>query len=877
MSRNSEQRNNNMMDTLQKKLLVVFMIILAAFALLGFRLYTISRDNEEDYKKQILSQQEYDSKTIPYKRGNIVDTNGTILAVSNKVYNVILDAKVLLSKEEYLEPTLDALHTAFGLDSAEIRRYVQDNPSSQYYILAKKLSYDQVSVYKDLQENSEDGENLKGIWFEEEYQRQYPNKTLACDVVGFMVDDNSGYGLEAYYNDVLCGVNGREYGYLNEDSTLERTTIPAQDGNTIVSTIDSNIQGIVEKYLQEFNDEYENNVRQGNGAENVGCIIMEVDTGNVLAMASYPFYDLNNPRDPSRLIGMRQVNRKGNKTTGEATEEDIYELMELEKAAWEKENKTNDSDSAGTDDKETAQADDAEPQEDGAESEGDGTESQDDGDAQNNDDKTEDTADDLEEWEKEDTDQEDDDLGFFTEPTETIKLKADLLAQKNISEESLAAMDDALLYQNFDALWKNFCINDTYEPGSVAKPFTVAAAIDSGAITGNEGYNCEGKLHVGDYDIKCHNVYGDGYLTVQQAIERSCNVALMHIANATGKQQFLRYQRNFGFGLKTNIDLAGESRTASLVYTTDTMGPTDLATNSFGQGFNTTMIQMITGFCSLINGGNLYEPHMVSKIMTSDGATIQNIEPRIMKQTVSPTTSEKIIEYCNTVVTGEYGTGKTARPAGYMIGGKTGTAQTLPRGNGEYVVSFMGYAPADDPQIAIYVVVDRPNRYGQDDAKFATRIVRNILTEVLPYLHIYMTEELSEKEIQELEEKQLQDTIIMQQHAAELTGEMVQGEENGETSGNGEGSGDNNSANGESSNGDGSEDGADAENSNGEDSAEEEKLERQEPWKDFPIDPVTGYAKDPNTGYLVDPETGAVVAGLDEIPSETSSGAGSED
>ena len=139
MSRNKEQRSNRMMNTLRKKLLVVFLLILAAFAFLGFRLYTISRDNEEDYKKQILSQQEYDSKTIPYKRGNIVDANGTILAVSNKVYNVILDAKVLLSKEEYLEPTLNALHTAFGLDSAEVRRYVQDNPSSQYYVLATKL------------------------------------------------------------------------------------------------------------------------------------------------------------------------------------------------------------------------------------------------------------------------------------------------------------------------------------------------------------------------------------------------------------------------------------------------------------------------------------------------------------------------------------------------------------------------------------------------------------------------------------------------------------------------------------------------------------------------------------------------------------------
>lgn len=165
-----------------------------------------------------------------------------------------------------------------------------------------------------------------------------------------------------------------------------------------------------------------------------------------------------------------------------------------------------------------------------------------------------------------------------------------------------------------------------------------------------------------------------------------------------------------------------------------------------------TMIQEITAFCSLINGGNYYEPHMVERIISADGSTVENIQPRLLKQTVSEETSQKVIEYCNAVVT--EGTGKTARPAGYAIGGKTGTAQTIPRGNGEYVVSFMGYAPADDPQIAIYVVVDRPNTAYQADAKYATGIVRNVLTEVLPYLNIYMTEELSEKEQAELEERQ---------------------------------------------------------------------------------------------------------------------------
>ena len=364
-------------------------------------------------------------------------------------------------------------------------------------------------------------------------------------------------------------------------------------------------------------------------------------------------------------------------------------------------------------------------------------------------------------------------------------------------------------------MWRNGCINDTYEPGSVAKPFTVATALEIGAIRGNEVYECNGKMHIGGHDIKCHNTYGDGNVSVEDSIAWSCNVALMKMAQASGKQEFSRFQQVFNFGLKTNVDLAGEARTVGLLYDAN-MGDADLATNSFGQNFNTTMIQTIAGFCSLVNGGYYYEPHMVDKITTASGATVKNIEPRVLRQTVSESTSEKIIQYCNAVVMRKGDnriTGRTARPAGYAIGGKTGTAQTLPRGNDEYVVSFMGYAPADDPQIAIYVVVDRPNATKQDDAKFATGIVRNVLTEVLPYLNIFMTEELTDAEKQELAEREM---AITNQY-----GEMTE---------------------------------------------DKEKEEAQEPeptpepvlpvWMSFEKDPETGYLIDPDTGDLLDPNTG---------------------
>lgn len=710
---------------MQKKLVVLFLMVLLVFAGLSAQLYLITRDNGEEYKQKVLSQQRYDSTTIPFKRGNIVDSNGTILAVSNKVYNVILDTKILMKKEENLEPTLEALRKCFGIDTAVVRQYIAEHPNSSYYVMAKRMEYEKMSAFQEMTKDPETGASLRGVWFEDEYRREYPNGSLASDVVGFTTNDNVGtYGLEEFYNDELCGINGREYGYLNEDSNLERTTIPARDGNNLHLAIDSNIQSIVEKYLKVYNEEFKDNFRPGNGAENVGCIIMEVNTGRIIAMADYPGFNLNDPRNTASLIGMPVVDNDGVRT-GES-----------------------------------------------------------------------------------------------------------------VTQEILDGLDDAAMYQQLNALWKNFCISYTYEPGSVSKPFTVAAALEDGAIKGTESYNCEGFLHVGDHNISCHQTFGDGTLTVQQGIERSCNVVLMNVAFKLGKDRFVDYQRLFGMGLKTNVDLAGEARTARMVFTKDNIGPTDLATNSFGQSFNATMIQMITGFCSLINGGYYYEPHIVDKITTADGATIENIEPRVLKRTISQATSDKVREYCNTVVSGEKGTGKTARPAGYMIGGKTGTAETLPRGNDEYVVSFMGYAPVDDPQIAIYVVVDRPNIQYQDNARQATGIVRNVLTEVLPYLNIYMTEELSDKEREELEALQIQ--IRM---ADDVEDEPETDEEGNPVD----------PANPEGNGGDG---GA----GTGEDTPEEEQ-KVNDTWKSFPVDPESGYLKDPATGYLYDPETGTRVDG----------------
>lgn len=691
---------------MQKKLVVLFCLVLLAFAGLSFRLMWINHDKGEQYSKQVLSQQKYDSITLPFRRGDILDTNGTSLAVSEKVYNLVIDTKIMLGKDGiYLEPTLSALSTCFpDLDITAVRTYVESHTTSSYYVPLKKLTYNQISDFLEMQNDKgkdeagkpKPGNLIKGIWFEEEYRRIYPNGTLACDAIGFTTSDGTGmYGLEEYYNDVLNGSTGREYGYLNGDSGLERTTKPATDGNTLLSTLDVNIQSIVEKYIKQFSDEYTNNYKEGPCANNVGCIVMEVNTGNILAMASYPVFNLNSPYDLSAYY----------------------------------------------------------------------------------------------------------------------------------SEDEIASMkENNTYYDTLNSIWRNFCISDTYEPGSTFKPFTVAIGLETGILHGNETYECNGFLEFGETKIKCHNKYGDGIVSLKKAIASSCNVALMKVGASIGTDTFGEYQKNFNFGLKTGIDLAGEARTITMLHPVETMGRTDLAIGSFGQGFQVSMIQMITGFCSLINGGYYYEPHLVRQIRTTAGAVVENIEPRVLKQTISESTSALIREYCEAVcdpnVDGN--TGKAARPAGYAIGGKTGTAETLPRGNKEYVVSFIGYAPADNPQIAIYVVIDRPNIEKQDQGtKIAVKMTRNILTEVLPYMGIFMTEELSEAEIQELAEKKLEDTRKYSQTVSDGDADSEETDNDTISGGN-----------------------------------------ITEPiWKSFATDPATGYLIDPSTGELLDPETGDSIEG----------------
>lgn len=608
---------------MQKKLVVLFVII--ALLLLGLivRLMYIEHTSGKKYEKKVLSQQKYDSTVIPYQRGNITDCKGTILATSVDVYNVILDCKVLNSDSADIDPTIDALITCFPqLNETDLRNLITDKPKSQYNVLAKKLSYEEIRAFEDMQaaekeasdKKSGDAEKkgkINGVWFEKEYQREYPYGSLASAVVGFTTSGNLGMnGVENSYNSVLNGTNGREYGYLNSDSNFEKTVIDAQNGNDVTLTIDANIQKIVEDKIAAFEEEHRDAAREGAGSKHVGVIVMNPQNAEVLAMANYPNYDSSNPRDLS---------------------------------------------------------------------------------------------------------------AYYT-------------------QEEIDAMDDDAELDALNQLWSNFCITYTYEPGSTVKPFTVACGLDTGTLDPNRTFICDGYETISGHDIHCVNTNGHGLETVEDALKNSCNDALMQMSYDIGPENFSKYQQIFGFGTKTNIDLPGEARTDSLIYTEDQLSTINLATNSFGQNFNVTMIQVASAFCSIINGGNYYQPHVVKKITDENGNVIQEDNGTLLKKTVSSSTSELLKQYLYATVSD--GTGKYAKVPGYSMGGKTGTAQKLPRGQGNYLVSFIGFAPVDNPQLLVYVVVDEPNAEEEFHSTFAQEIAKGIFEETLPYLNIYPDEDI---------------------------------------------------------------------------------------------------------------------------------------
>ncbi len=612
---------------ISRKLVGLFLVVILALIALLIKITQINITNGADYTRIVLqnNQQQYVNRTLAFKRGDILDRNGTVLATSERVYNLVLDCSVVNYEETdtngntskpYVEATVSALVNYFDLDEEDIynRLNSDETKNSQYQILKKNVTMEEKEAFETAtsltdesltDEEYQERYNVQGVWFEESYQRVYPQNSIACDLIGFTGSSNQAdWGIEGYYNDELNGTNGRTFGYYNSDSTVEQNIIQPIDGNNVISTCDVNIQQIIRNAIQDFQNKYSEGPNNTNGASNIAVLVMDPNNGEILGMDSSDWYDLNNPRDLSGIV----------------------------------------------------------------------------------------------------------------------------------DEETLASMTEEEKVEKLNSIWRNYCISDAFEPGSTAKPFTVAAGLETDTVKMTDTYVCDGYETINGQIIRC-SVYPDahGEMDTAGSLVNSCNDALMQISYKLGAENFLKYQSIFNFGEKTGIDLPGEN--TGILYSLDNMGTMELATSSFGQGFTCTMVQEAAAMSSLINGGYYYKPHVVKSITDSSGNLLENVEGVVERQTVSKEVSDYIRQTLGEVVSS--GTGQSAKVPGYSMGGKTGTAQKIPRDSGNYLVSFIGFAPLDDPQVLVYVIVDEPNVEEQDSSLYAQEIAKQIFTELLPYMNIF--------------------------------------------------------------------------------------------------------------------------------------------
>ena len=574
---------------------LVFCVCLFTFGVLLFKIYRINSKDGDRYRKEALSQQSYTNTVLNYQRGDVKDRNNTTLAVSVRKYDLVLEPRTLGKDEKKKQATVDAIAKTFGVASSVVEEVIQKKPNSMYEHIdgLKELPAKKVDKFKKQIKK----ERLEGVWFEEVYKRNYPLKTVGASIIGFMNSNNQGtYGVEEQYNSVLNGTTGREYGYFDSNMNLQRTIKEAKDGNSVVLTIDANVQKIIEDEIADFQ-------KNGTGAKTIAMMVMNPKNGEILAMASNSTFDLN---DPQNLASM-------------------------------------------------------------------------------------------------------------------------------YSEQKIAAMTDKEKNENLLSMWSNFCVGSAYEPGSTFKPFTIAAALDENIISGKSTFQCNGVKKVADREIHCSNRNGHGMLDLRHALMESCNAALMDIGLGLGRNKFSKYNKLYGFGQRTGVDLPGE--TSGLIHTKEELNPVELATSSFGQTQTVTMVQMLSGFSSLINGGNYYQPHLVKEIQNSNGDVVKTIDPVVVKRTTSEDTSSKLRSYLKSTV--EAGTAAPAQVKGYSIGGKTGTAEKRPVSAKKYLASFIGCEPAEDPEVAYYVIIDEPHVKDQAHSTYATEFSSKVMKRVLPFLGQY--------------------------------------------------------------------------------------------------------------------------------------------
>ena len=681
----------------------------------------------EVYERKALSQMNYSSSTLVAKSGEIYDTNMTPIAVSNRVYILIIDPKVIMEteaidgREGTLATTVKAIAQCFDLDEAALTdtitqsadknyiRYVPEGWTSKKYLVTesqkeafdaleekvnstekKKETTEAQSVQEtegtssaDEEFESPDGAKVVGVWFETEYQRYYPYGNLASKVIGFTTKDSSEgiWGLERYYNEELRGTNGRSYSYIDSSKNLIRDVIEPTDGYSLVSTIDMNLTKIISDTASEWYYETDENGERVRKAKSYSILAMDPNTGAIKAMVTDTDYDLNNPNDLSVFYTDEELAAfADNEVKSEEYEKYLEKEQEKLKEQAEASKEKADDDASNTQD--IIEIATASPYAAYLNEKG--------------------------EWD------------HSTYPTTT-----------DVQNE----------------IWRNGIISNSFEPGSTGKVLTYAAAIEEGLITEDTQFDdTHGYLDIGRTMVKCHNyaIGGCGIIDAKEAVAQSCNVAFMEIGKLLGPELFVKYQQLHNFGQKTGIDLPGEASCEGLLYTADQLGEIELATSAFGQCYNVTMIQMAASFCADINGGYYYKPYTVESILDQDGNVVESVKPTLVRQVISEETSATVrhaLEYAvtNGTVYGVQVADKEngVKMDGYDFGGKTGTAQKLPRSEDKYIISLISAAPMNSPQLVLYVVVDEYEGNDEDGSAPVQYLSGRLWYAIKDYIGLY--------------------------------------------------------------------------------------------------------------------------------------------
>lgn len=572
-------------------------------------------------------------------RGRILDRNGMVLAESASVRTLVCNPQDVRANGD-LNKCVQVISPIIGMSDAKLKECFEDQ--TRYRIIKKRLSAEESKAIENIinpqyeeetnkeakarnEEKRELKEALSGIYFENDSKRYYPYN-VASHVLGFTGYDNNGIqGVELIFDDYLMGIDGS----VSQNRNAGGTTIKqqqaeylqaAEQGCDVVLTIDENIQHFLEKHLEEA-------VLKNELKEGAAGIVMNPKTGEILAIATKPDFDCNNPYDITQFLEYAiEFDPEGEK---EASETDV-------------------------------------------------------------------------------------------QPTPTPAP----------ADEPIEYSDE-FVAQARARMWRDKAVSDTYEPGSTFKIITAAAALEENIVDENTNFFCAGFKQVADRKISCANVNGHGAQTFAEGVKNSCNPVFMEVGLAMGENTFMNYFEAFGFTSKTGIELGGES--SGLYY--DKMNEVDLATSSFGQGFQITPLQMVTAVSATVNGGERMRPTIVKEITNTNGV-VKTYEPEVVNRVISEKTSELMREMLESVVADQNGTGKNAYVRGYRIGGKTGTSEKQPRGSDKRIASFVGFAPANDPELVCLIMLDEPQTANKYGGTIAAPVCGEIIADSLDYLGI---------------------------------------------------------------------------------------------------------------------------------------------